>query len=227
MSWIIFWRQSYLFPWGKIRDYLFGKHLIFCIGLLAIFSTVTYFVSVKWDLVHSVICSFGFTWFLFSMMISFIIICIFGFQLFRFFILISFLRKSNTFGITGVSRGIFLFKHYFFCLTSAEQVSAQFHKCGQRIKNTFFVSCRIDFNSSIFGNDAILAALLICCVKGEEKWIWRCVDWCCLLYWWRCGRVTLSEAHISFFVGERARVEQKKSDINHRLMVFCHGITIV
>ena len=131
------------------------------------------------------------------------------FFLFRFFILISFLRKSNTFGITGVSRGIFLFKHYFFCLTSAEQVSAQFHKCGQRIKNTFFVSCRIDFNSSIFGNDAILAALLICCVKGEEKWIWRCVDWCCLLYWWRCGRVTLSEAHISFFVGGRAPSQKK------------------
>ena len=133
---------------------------------------------------------------------SFIIICIFGFPWFCFFILIFFLRKLYTFGITGVSTGIFLSN--IFCLTSAEQVSAQFHKCGQRIKNTFFVSCRIYFNSSIFGNDAILAALLICCGKGEEKWIWRCVDWCCLLYWWRCGRVTLSEAHISFFVGERA-----------------------
>ena len=54
--------KSYLFSSGKIWDYLFGEHLIFCIVLFAIFSSVTYFVSVKWDFVHSVISSFASPW---------------------------------------------------------------------------------------------------------------------------------------------------------------------
>ena len=144
----------------------------------------------------------------FSVMISFFKICIFGFQFSVSSFWFSFCANQTHLGSLVLAEEFF-FQTHIFCLTSAEQVSAQFHKCGQRIKNTFFVSCRIYFNSSIFGNDAILAALLICCVKGEEKWIWRCVDWCCLLYWWRCGRVTLSEAHISFFVGGRAPSQKK------------------
>ena len=217
MSWIIFWRQSYLFPWGKIRDYLFGKHLIFCIGLLAIFSGVTYFVSVKWDLVHSVICSFGFTWFLSPWWFYLLIIIIdkiFYHYLHFWFSMILFLHFDFLFAqIIHIwdhwcKHRYFSFKHLLFdqCWTGVSPISQVWTKDK---KYLFFVSCRIDFNSSIFGNDAILAALLICCVKGEEKWIWRCVDWCCLLYWWRCGRVTLSEAHISFFVGGRAPSQKK------------------
>ena len=49
----------FVFFW---KNYLFGEHLIFCIVLFAIFSSVTYFVSVKWDFVHSVISSFASPW---------------------------------------------------------------------------------------------------------------------------------------------------------------------
>ena len=48
------------------------------------------------------------------------------------------------------------------------------------------------------------------CERRRKMNMTRCVDWCCLLYWWRCGRVTLSEAHISFFVGERALSQKNK-----------------